>query len=79
MTASSPIHIAHSKAKDNIKTEALDNLFSPRGSRKRKTRRLKERRRLEIPILDAEKIRATIMTMTPNPIRRVFPSREESR
>jgi len=42
-------------------------------------RRLKERRRLEIPILDAEKIRATIMTMTPNPIRRVFPSREESR
>jgi hypothetical protein len=78
-TASSPIHIAQSNAKVNIKTEVLENLFSPIGSLKRKMSRLKERRRLVIPILDAEKIRAIIMTIAPNPIRRVFPSREESR
>jgi len=57
----------------------LEILFLSPGSLKRKAQTVKERRRLIIPILDAEKMSPRIMTITPNPRRVVFPSREESR
>jgi hypothetical protein len=41
--------------------------------------RVKEIRRLEIPILDAEKRRPRIIKMTPKPIRIPRPSREVRR
>jgi len=79
MTASSPIHIAQSIAKPKIKAVVLENLFSLPRSLKKRVIKLKERRRLKIPILDAVKRRARIMIIIPKIIRVVFPSSEERR
>jgi hypothetical protein len=78
ITASSPIHTAQSSAKLKIKTGVLDNLFSFSGFLKRKLMKVKERRRLIIPIRDAEKRSPNVITMMPKARRRVFPSRAES-
>lgn len=79
MTASSPIHAAHSKARPKIKIDVLENLSSLEELLKSSVRRVNERRRLEMPILDAEKRSPRIITMVQNPMKSVFPSIEDNR
>ncbi len=79
MTASSPIHAAQIKARPKIKIGVLENRCFFEGLLKSRMSRVNERRRLEIPILDAEKRSPRIMTIIQNPKKSVFPSIDDNR
>ncbi len=76
ITASMPIQIAQSRASPTTRIGVFENHFPFCRSLKRNASKLKERRRLMIPIRDAEKNSPRIIKIIPNPIRRFFPSRE---
>ncbi len=79
MTASSPIHAAQIRPRPKSKSDVLENRPFLEGLLKNKMSKVNERRRLEIPILDAEKRSPRIMTMIQNPRQSVFPSIEDNR
>jgi hypothetical protein len=80
ITESRPIQTAQRKARPRINTNGPENFFSlRRRSLKKRMIKLKDRRRLKIPILDAENIRPMIITIIEKAMRSVFPSNEERR